>query len=82
MRGLDKALKFAKGSGKDEMERVRNISLPPRLKDWINRYNEVDGTRNNFLWKWTYRFLSKDNPNIILSTVPEKKSESWPRRRL
>jgi len=73
VRGLNKALEFAEEGGKNEMERIKNIRLPHRLGDWINRYNEVDGTRNNFLWKWTYRFLSKDNPNIILSTVPEKR---------
>jgi len=75
VKGLERALDFAERNGKDEMVRVRKIDLPHRLKKWIDRYNEVDGTRGDFLWKWTYGFLSKDNPNIMLSTVPKGKVE-------
>jgi len=71
--GLERALKFAEKNGKREMERIKNTDLPRRLRGWIDRYDEADGTRDSFLWKWTYEFLSRGDPNIILSTVPGEK---------
>jgi len=54
------------------IKKISEIQLPGSIMNFVEKYEKIWRSRDIFLWKWSYSFLTSRNPKITFSCVPEK----------
>lgn len=56
-----------------EVNRIKDIRLPPELQKWVDEYGKCGGKRNDFFWKWIYRAILETTFPMISNRYRNKK---------
>lgn len=57
---------------KSEVEKIKKVTLPKELQEWVEEYKKVEGERDDFVWKWVYG----NSEMMILSSVKKEYRKS------
>jgi hypothetical protein len=54
------------------MEQIKEMNIPDEMLYYIEKYEEICGDRDRFLWNWVQSLTTSRNPGFMFSTVPEE----------